>query len=93
MLLETKIRASDHSINFRVCDIDSETIESKKNVSSDSNSKQIWAELLKKVDVLKDTSKAASDFNRKMDKLTELTGHDYSHIKFKHNKYNEKNNS
>ena len=44
-------------------------------------------------DALKDTAKAASDFNRKMDKLTELTGHDYSHIKFKHNKYNEKNNS
>ena len=63
MLLETKIRASDHSINFRVCDIDSETIESKKNVSSDSNSKQIWAELLKKVDILKDTSAFEELFN------------------------------
>ena len=63
MLLETKIRASDHSINFRVCDIDSENIESKKNVSSDSNSKQIWAELLKKVDILKDTSAFEELFN------------------------------
>ena len=63
MLLETKIRASEHSINFGVCDIDSETIESKKNVSSDSNRKQIWAELLKKVDILKDTSAFEELFN------------------------------
>jgi len=63
MLLETKIRASDHSINFRVCDIDSENIESKKNVSSDSKNKQIWAELLKKVDTLKDTSAFEELFN------------------------------
>ena len=63
MMLETKIRASDHSINFRVCDIDSENIESKKNVSSDSKNKQIWAELLKKVDTLKDTSAFEELFN------------------------------
>ena len=63
MLLETKIRASDHSINIRVCDIDSETIESKKNVSSDSKNKQIWSELLKKVDILKDTSAFEELFN------------------------------
>ena len=63
MLLETKIRASDHSINFRVCDIDSENIESKKNVSADSKNKQIWAELLKKVDTLKDTSAFEELFN------------------------------
>ena len=63
MLLETKIRASDHSINFRVCDIDSENIESKKNVSADSKDKQIWAELLKKVDTLKDTSAFEELFN------------------------------
>ena len=63
MLLETKIRASDHSINFRVCDIDSEDIESKKNVSADSKNKQIWAELLKKVDTLKDTSAFEELFN------------------------------
>ena len=63
MLLETKIRASDHSINFRVCDIDSENIESKKNVSADSNNKHIWAELLKKVDTLKDTSAFEELFN------------------------------
>ena len=63
MMLETKIRASDHSINFRVCDIDSENIESKKNVSADSKNKQIWAELLKKVDTLKDTSAFEELFN------------------------------
>ena len=63
MLLETKIRASDHSINFRGYDIDSENIESKKNVSADSNNKQIWAELLKKVDTLKDTSAFEELFN------------------------------
>ncbi len=63
MMLETKIRASDHSINFRVCDIDSKNIESKKNVSADSKNKQIWAELLKKVDTLKDTSAFEELFN------------------------------
>ena len=56
MLIETKIRASDHSIISRVCAIDSEKIESKKNVSSDSNDKKLWAELIKKVETLKDTS-------------------------------------
>ena len=32
---------------------------------------------------MKDAAKAASDFNAKMDELEELTGQDYSHIKFK----------
>ncbi len=63
MLLETKIRASDHSIIPRVCDIDSEKIESKKNVSSDSNDKKLWAELIKKVETLKDTSAFEELFN------------------------------
>ena len=63
MLLETKIRASDHSIISRVCAIDSEKIESKKNVSSDSNDKKLWAELIKKVETLKDTSAFEELFN------------------------------
>ena len=63
MLIETKIRASDHSIISRVCVIDSEKIESKKNVSSDSNNKKLWAELIKKVETLKDTSAFEELFN------------------------------
>ena len=63
MLLETKIGGSDHSINFRVYDIDSEKIESKKNVSADSSNKQLWAELIKKVETLKDTSAFEELFN------------------------------
>ena len=63
MLLETKIRASDHSIISRVCAIDSEKIESKKNVSSDSNDKKLWAELIKKVETLKDISAFEELFN------------------------------
>ena len=63
MLLETKIRASDHSIIPRVCAIDSEKIESKKNVSSDSSDKKLWAELIKKVETLKDTSAFEELFN------------------------------
>ena len=63
MLLETKIRASDHSIISRVCAIDSEKIESKNNVSSDSNDKKLWAELIKKVETLKDTSAFEELFN------------------------------
>ena len=63
MLLETKIRGSDHSIIARVCAIASEKIESKKNVSSDSNDKNLWAELIKKVETLKDTSAFEELFN------------------------------
>ena len=63
MLLETKIRASDHSIIPRVCAIDSEKIESKKNVSSDSNDKKFWAELIRKVETFKDTSAFEELFN------------------------------
>ena len=63
MLLETKIRGSDHSINFRVYGIDSEKIESKKNVSVDSSNKQLWAELIKKVETLKDTAAFEELFN------------------------------
>ena len=63
MLLETKIRAADHSIISRVCAIDSEKIESKKNVSSDSNDKNLWAERIRKVETLKDTSAFEELFN------------------------------
>ena len=63
MLLETKIRGSDHSINFRVYGIDSEKIESKENVSVDSSNKQLWAKLIKKVETLKDTSAFEELFN------------------------------
>ena len=63
MLLETKIRASDHSIISRVCAIDSEKIESKKNVSSDSNDKKFWAELIRKVETFKATSAFEELFN------------------------------
>ena len=63
MLLETKIRASDHSIISRVCAIDSEKIESKKNVSSDSNNKNLWTEQIRKVETLKDTSAFEELFN------------------------------
>ena len=63
MLLETKIRASDHSIISMVCAIDSEKIESKKNVSSDSNDKNLWAEQIRKVETLKDTSAFEELFN------------------------------
>jgi RNA polymerase sigma factor (sigma-70 family) len=63
MLIETKIRGSDHSIISMVCAIDSEKIESKKNVSSDSNDKKLWAELIKKVETLKDTSAFEKLFN------------------------------
>ena len=63
MLLETKIRGCDPSINFRVYGIDSEKIESKENVSVDSSNKQLWAELIKKVETLKDTAAFEELFN------------------------------
>ena len=63
MLIETKIRASDHSIKYRVYDIDSEKFESKRNVSEDISNKQLWAKLIKKVETLKDTSAFEELFN------------------------------
>ena len=56
MLLETKIRASNHSIVSRLCAIDSDEIEGSKNLSLEKNNKKVWAELIKKVETLKDTS-------------------------------------
>ena len=63
MLLETKIRASNHSIVSRLCAIDSGGIEGSRNVSLEKNNKKIWAELIKKVETLKDTSAFEELFN------------------------------
>jgi RNA polymerase sigma-70 factor (ECF subfamily) len=46
-----------------VCAIESEKFESKRNVSEDSSNKQLWAELIKKVETLKDTSAFEELFN------------------------------
>ena len=63
MLIETKIRGSDHSLAASVYAIDSRKIESKRIVSSDSSNKKLWAELIKKVDTLQDTSAFEELFN------------------------------
>ena len=63
MLIETKIRASGHSINPRLCAIVSDKIESNKNVSSESSNKKRWTKLIKKVETLKDTSAFEELFN------------------------------
>jgi RNA polymerase sigma-70 factor (ECF subfamily) len=63
MLLETKIRASNHSIVSRLCVIDSDEIEGSKNLSLEKNNKKVWAELIKKVETLKDTSAFEELFN------------------------------
>ena len=63
MLLETKIRASNHSIVSRLCAIDSYEIEGSKNLSLEKNNKKVWAELIKKVETLKDTSAFEELFN------------------------------
>ena len=63
MLLETKIRASNHSIVSRLCAIDSDEVEGSKNLSLEKNNKKVWAELIKKVETLKDTSAFEELFN------------------------------
>ena len=63
MLLETKIRASNHSIVSRLCAIDSDEIEGSKNLSLEKNNKKVCAELIKKVETLKDTSAFEELFN------------------------------
>jgi RNA polymerase sigma-70 factor (ECF subfamily) len=63
MLLETKIRASNHSIVSRLCGIDSVEIEGSKNLSLEKSNKKVWAELIKKVETLKDTSAFEELFN------------------------------
>ena len=63
MLLETIIRAPNHSIVARLCAIDSDEIEGSKNLSLEKNNKKVWAELIKKVETLKDTSAFEELFN------------------------------
>ena len=63
MLLETKIRASNHSIVSRLYAIDTDEIEGSKNLSLEKNNKKVWAELIKKVETLKDTSAFEELFN------------------------------
>ena len=63
MLIETKIRASNHSIVSRLYAIDSDEIEGSKNLSLEKNNKKVWAELIKKVETLKDTSAFEELFN------------------------------
>lgn len=63
MLLETKIRASNHSIVSRLYAIDSDEIGGSKNLSLEKNNKKVWAELIKKVETLKDTSAFEELFN------------------------------
>ena len=63
MLVETKIRCTDHSMFPGLCAIVSDKIESNKNVSSESSNKKRWTKLIKKVETLKDTSAFEELFN------------------------------
>ena len=63
MLTETKIRASDYSIVSGFCDIVSDKQESNENVSSESSNKKRWTKLIKKVEILKDSSAFEELFN------------------------------
>ena len=63
MLAETKIRASGHSIIPGLCATVSDQIESNENVSSESSKKKRWTKLIKKVEILKDTSAFEELFN------------------------------
>lgn len=56
MLLETKIRAANHSITPRVCGIDSGNVENTKTVSLKNKNINVWAELIRKVEINKDVS-------------------------------------
>ena len=56
MLLETKIRAANHSIMTRVCGIDSGNVENTKTVSLKNKNINVWAELIRKVEINKDVS-------------------------------------
>ena len=56
MLLETKIRAANHSIMPRVCGIDSGNVENTKTVSLKNKNINVWAELIRKVEINKDVS-------------------------------------
>ena len=56
MLLETKIRAAHHSIMPRVYGIDSGNVENTKTVSLKNKNINVWAELIRKVEIDNDVS-------------------------------------
>ncbi len=63
MLIETKIRAANHSIMPRVCGIDSSNVENTKTVSLKNKNINVWAELIRKVEINKDVSAFEEIFN------------------------------
>ena len=63
MLLETKIRAANHSIMPRVYGIDSGNVENTKIVSLKNKNINVWAELIRKVEINKDVSAFEEIFN------------------------------
>lgn len=63
MLLETKIRSANHSIMPRVCGIDSVKFENTKTVSLKNKNINVWAELIRKVEINKDVSAFEEIFN------------------------------
>ena len=63
MLLETKIRAANYSIMPRVCGIDSGNVENTKTVSLKNKNINVWAELIRKVEINKDVSAFEEIFN------------------------------
>ena len=56
MLIETKIRSGEYSIINRACGIDSLKSESTNNLSLATANKNLWAELIWKVETQKDVS-------------------------------------
>ena len=63
MLLETKIRAANHSIMPRVYGIDSGNVENTKTVSLKNKNINVWVELIRKVEINKDVSAFEEIFN------------------------------
>ena len=63
MLLETKIRAANHSIMPRVYGIDSGNFENTKTVSLKNKNINVWAELIRKIEINKDVSAFEEIFN------------------------------
>jgi len=63
MLLETKIRATNHSIMPRVYGIDSGNVENTKIVSLKNKNINVWAELIRKIEINKDVSAFEEIFN------------------------------
>lgn len=63
MLLETKIRAANHSIMPRVYGIDSGNVENTKIVSLKNKNINVWVELIRKIEINKDVSAFEEIFN------------------------------